>query len=241
MAAAIAPKRGRSKKLGIESFAEDGPCVNLPATAISLDSFRAWVLSDEFPDAIRVTYVDKEIYLDMSKEELESHAAVKTEISWVLTGLIRHSRKGKFYLDGVLVTNVAAGVSNNPDAVFVTRESLELGRVRLMPRKPNEVSYFELVGTPDWILEIVSKSSVRKDTKQLRRAYHKAGIPEYWIVDARGEELIFQILHWRKSGYIAAPSKAGWQRSRVFNRWFRLSRTRDDLGYWEYNLEMRSV
>jgi len=241
MATATASKRRRSEQPRIDDSVEEGPCVNLPAAAISLDNFRAWVLSDEFPEKVRVTYVDKEIYLDMSKEELESHAAVKTEISWVLTGLARHARKGKFYLDGVLVTNVAAGISNNPDAVFVSRESLELGRIRFMPRKPAEGSYFELVGTPDWVLEIVSKSSVRKDTQQLRQANHKAGIPEYWIVDARGDELNFQILHGRKNGYVAAPSKAGWQRSRVFDRWFRLTRTRDDMGYWEYDLAMRST
>jgi Uma2 family endonuclease len=241
MTTAIAAKRRRIKKPKIEHYADAGTCVNLPAATMSLDDFRAWVLSDEFPDQIRVTYVDKEIYLDMSKEELESHAAVKLEISWVLSGLFRHTRKGKFYLDGVLVTNTAASVSNNPDAVFVSRESLELGRVRLVPKDSKQETYFEIVGTPDWVLEIVSKSSVRKDTKQLRQAYHKAGIPEYWIVDARGEELSFQILHWRKNGYISAPSKAGWQRSRIFDRWFRLSRTRDDMGYWEYDLEMRSV
>jgi Uma2 family endonuclease len=36
----------------------------------------------------------------------------------------------------------------------------------------------ELEGTPDWVLEVVSQSSVAKDTKWLRESYHKAGIPE---------------------------------------------------------------
>ena len=32
-------------------------------------------------------------------------------------------------------------------------------------------------------LEVVSSSSVRKDTVDLRDRYYKAGILEYWLVD----------------------------------------------------------
>ena len=74
-------------------------------------------------------------------------------------------------------------------------------------------------------MEIVSNSSVVKDTRDLRAAYHAAGIREYWIIDARGAEIRFQILHWRKSAYFTAPRADGWQRSRVFSRWFELTRS----------------
>ena len=70
-------------------------------------------------------------------------------------------------------------------------------------------------------------------------AYHRAGIPEYWIIDARGEEIDFHILHRRKSGYASAPARGGWQRSRVFGRSFRLDRKLDEFGLWEYTLHVK--
>jgi Uma2 family endonuclease len=90
------------------------------------------------------------------------------------------------------------------------------------------------------VLEVISDSSVVKDAELLRTAYHKAGVPEYWLIDARGESISFQILYHRKNGYAAAPVRDGWQRSRVFGRGFRLDRQRDALGLWEYTLHVQA-
>ncbi|MCI0457887.1 MAG: Uma2 family endonuclease [Gemmataceae bacterium] len=213
--------------------------VRIPVTASTLAGFRAWALSDAFPEHVRAAFIGQEIYLDMSNEELETHNMIKTEVTYVLVGLNRARRSGTYYSDGVLVTHEEAGVSNNPDGTFVTDDSLQAGRVRLVPRAGEQGQFTELEGTPDWAMEIVSNSSVEKDTHQLREAYHRAGIREYWLIDARGEEIGFQILYWRKSGYVAAPSKDGWQRSRVFGCSFRLERRRDPVGLWEYTLHVR--
>src|SRR5262249_26589734 len=97
----------------------------------------------------------------------------------------------------------------------------------------------ELEGTPDWVLEIVSDSSVEKDTQELRSAYHRARIPEYWLIDARGDEIVFLILLRRRKGYAAAAVRDGWQRSKVFGRGFRLERERDEFGLWEYTLHVQ--
>ena len=138
-----------------------------------------------------------------------------------------------------MVTNVAANVSNNPDASFASWKGLDSGRVRLVPRKGEEDRFKDLEGTPDWVLEVVSDGSEEKDTEWLRDAYHRAGIPEYWLVDARGDEIVFQILYHRKRGYVAAPINNGWQKSRVFGREFRLTRKRTRRNLWDYTLEMR--
>ena len=89
-------------------------------------------------------------------------------------------------------------------------------------------------------MEIISASSVRKDSVQLRRAYFLAGIPEYWLIDARGAEVIFEILRANDSGYQAVPSEDGWQVSAVFKRAFRLERLQDAFG-WKYELHVRAV
>jgi Uma2 family endonuclease len=214
--------------------------LTVPPSAFTLSGFRAWVKADHFPERVRVTFLDGEIYLDMSNEELETHVAVKGEIARVLSTLVRNAKLGKYYGDGVLVTNEAAKVSNNPDALFLSWETIETKRVQLIPRERKEGQYTEMEGTPDWVLEVVSDSSVRKDTRRLREAYHHAGIPEYWLIDARGEEIVFQILHRRKNRYAAAPNRQGWQRSQVFGRSFRLVRERDRAGMWEYTLEARA-
>lgn len=143
---------------------------------------------------------------------------------------------GNLFINGVLVTNRAARVSNNPDMVAVFWQSLARGLCKYTTRGDRDV---EIVGSPDWMLEIVSDSSVIKDTEQLRQAYHKARVREYWIIDARGEQISFQVLAWRKSGYAAVPHHDGWVRSRVFERTFRLTRKPDRRGAWKYTLEYR--
>jgi len=223
---------------GLARLSERPLWVRVPAGALTLDGFRAWATSDTFPEHLRATFTDGELFLDMSNEDPERHVGVKTEIARVLATLVRELKLGKFYADGVLVTNERAGVSNNPDATFLSSAAIRSRRARLVPREKGEDSFREIVGTPDWVLEVVSDSSLEKDTQTLRRAYHRAGILEYWLVDARGE-VVFQILYRRKSGYVAAPARQGWQRSRVFGRSFRLLRQRDDFDLWEYTLEVR--
>ncbi|MCI0463439.1 MAG: Uma2 family endonuclease [Gemmataceae bacterium] len=214
-------------------------CLRIPTSACSLAGFREWVKSDEFPDEVRATFVAGEIYLDMSKEELETHNKVKGEVGRVILNLNRDLDLGEYYGDGVLVSNEEAEVSNNPDGTFFTWKALDAGRVRLVPRTTAEGQYLEIEGSPDWVMEIISDSSIKKDSQKLREAYHRAGIAEYWLIDARGEEIEFQILHWRKKGYIAAPNKEGWQRSRVFGRGFRLERSRDKRGFYRYTLHIQ--
>jgi Uma2 family endonuclease len=205
-----------------------------------MKGFREWATSDYFPEHLRVAFLNEEIYLDMSNEELETHNKVKMEIGRLLLNWNRETQRGTFCGDGVLLTHEAAGVSNNPDAFFFSHDALRAGRVRLVPRQEKRGQYIEIEGTPDWVLEVVSAGSVQKDTVQLREAYHRAGIPEYWIIDARGDEIVFQILHYRKNGYAAATRRGGWQRSRVFGRSFRLERQRDALGLWEYTLHVQA-
>lgn len=219
---------------------EDRLCVRIPASACTLAGFRAWATSDEFPDHIRAAYIDQEVFLDMSNES-RSHVRIKDEITRVVGAFCKEEDKGEYYGDGFLVSNEEADVSNNPDGSFYYWETLESGRVRLVPRADKAGDFKELEGTPDWVLEVISPGSVQKDTHRLRAAYHRAGISEYWLVDALGEAVVLQILYRRKNGYVAAPVKDGWQKSRVFDREFRLTQKRNRAKHWDHTLEMRPV
>jgi Uma2 family endonuclease len=151
--------------------------------------------------------------------------------------LVKQTRSGRFFPDGYLLTNATANLSTNPDGMFASFESLRTGRVRLV--KGAEEGLTELEGTPEMVLEIVSPGSVHKDTVVLLELYWQAGINEYWLVDVRGERPRFDILRRGATHYVSARKQAGWVKSNVFARSFRLTQQADALGHPEFTLEMR--
>jgi Uma2 family endonuclease len=214
------------------------PSAFIPASAATHEGFRAWATSDDFPEKLRASFINQGILIDMSPEELETHNKVKTTIVSVIDWLNRQLDLGDLFSDRTLVSNPDAGLSTEPDGTFVTWASFEAGRVRLVPRKDEPGQYVELAGTPDWVLEVVSRSSVRKDTEWLRASYHRAGIPEYWLIDARFAEVSFQVLRRRRDRSLVVAPRGGWHRSIVFGRSFRLDRRKNRLGGWRYTLEV---
>src|SRR5205085_10093912 len=124
-----------------------------------------------------------------------------------------------------------------PDATFVSQARRRSEEVRLV--EGMEEGFLELEGTPDMVLEVVSPTSVRKDKVLLRKAYWDAGISEYWLVDARKEPLSFDILRHTAKGYTATRKQAGWLRSALFGKSFRLTRRTDPLGQPDFMLETR--
>lgn len=212
--------------------------IEVPRDAGTLEGFRRWARSDQFPNRGRVTFIDGELTIEMSPERYESHLAVKRAINRAIEAVVESNDLGRFYPDGAWITNEVAGISNEPDASFASWETLESGRLQ-PPEGWTDKDYVELVGTPDWVCEVVSNSSQRKDTKLLIDGYHRAGVSEYWLIDAREEEVDFRILIWTTEGYVAAPDEAGWRHSDVFSSSFRLDRSRDRMGRWRYELRVR--
>jgi hypothetical protein len=56
----------------------------IPAGITSLARFVRWVGSEEFPEEGRIDFIDGQIEVDMSPEELINHNTPKTEIGGVL-------------------------------------------------------------------------------------------------------------------------------------------------------------
>jgi len=210
--------------------------IEIPPDAHTYRGFMKWALSGDLPEKLPVMFLDGIVSLDLSVEPLQTHVAVKAELYCVLAGIAKEEDLGEFYLGGVLIGNEEAGVWNNPDGVFVGWDAIESGRVRFAVRGDDERA---VEGSPDWVVEIVSDGSVKKDNFDLRAAYHRAKVREYWLIDARAESISFVILLWRKAGYVAAPNNKGWVRSKVFDREFRLTRARNRRGAWRYRLETR--
>ena len=59
------------------------------------------------------------------------------------------------------------------------------------------------VGAPDWVIEIVSPSSVKHDYITKLNLYNNAGVCEYWIVDAMQERIYVYDMH--SSNFILIP------------------------------------
>lgn len=214
----------------------EGDRVSVPATSLRHSGFRAWVKSSEFPERVRATYASGQVFVEMSPEATETHNKVKSAITATLVQLVQSERLGEAYSDGTLFTNVGAAVSTEPDFLFASWEAFEAGRLQLIEKANRGDDYIELEGTPDLIVEIVSDSSEKKDLVTLREHYYAAGVPEYWIIDARGDTVRFQVLSRTDESYVAVAEAAQPQPSRVFGRTFRIARARNRAGRWDYRL-----
>jgi Uma2 family endonuclease len=211
---------------------------NVPSWVRDLASFRRWVEFDETLDFGRVGFLKGRVWIDMSKEQLFTHNQVKTKLTVVLDGLVESNDLGFYFCDGALLSSVPADLSGQPDGMFVSNESLASGRVRVIEGK-RDGGYVELEGAPDLVIEVVSKSSVKKDKVQLRTAYWEAGVREYWLIDARAEEPTFDLLRYTARGYVASRKPEGWVRSAVLSRSFRLTRRTTRRNFPVFTLEMR--
>jgi Uma2 family endonuclease len=210
--------------------------VTVPSWIHDLESFRRWAKSHEFPDHGRFSFLDGDIWVDLSMEQLFTHSRVKLEFGAVLRSIEQEINRGYLFPDGVLLSHPEANLSTEADLLFVLFESLDAGRVRLIEGAAG--GYVEVEGSPDMSLEIVSSTTERKDNEILRELYWRARVSEYWLVDVRNK-LSFQILRWTSKAYRKTKATDGWVRSEVFDRWFRLLAATDSRGNPSFRLEVR--
>lgn len=166
--------------------------IRVPADAHTLEGFRRWAISEDFPERGRVSFLDGEIDLDLSSEEIRSYIDPKTELSIVLGSLINRENLGKPLIDGTLLVNEAANVSNEPDFMLCSWETLKSGKVIQAETFPGCRRVLQLSGSPDLVVEIVSESSLRKDREIL---------PErYWLASLNtGSSIAVELLRYSKS------------------------------------------
>ena len=137
------------------------------------------------PDERRVELIDGVIY-DMASPTL-LHQTVGGEIYVRLREHIR-KKKGKC-IPGVAPWDVQLDCDNKtmvqPDVYVVCDR--------------NKIVNGRLFGAPDFIVEVLSPSTAKKDTGIKTAKYAAAGVREYWIVDTRRERIVVYILN--EEGY----------------------------------------
>lgn len=171
-------------------------------------------------------------------EEFFTHNQVKQAFNTRIGGVVEDSQLGYYIPDNMLLSNAAAGLSTEPDAAFAFWETMRSGKLRLIEGATAD-RFVELEGTPDMVLEILSKTSIRKDTKVLRDLYWRAGVQEYWLVNALQAPLRFDILAQTAAGYVAVEPVDGWLASAVLGKSFQLTQETDPLGHPRFTLAVK--
>jgi Uma2 family endonuclease len=220
-------------------YEENTESLRIPADAHTFEGFQSWLASGEFPESGRIDFLAGEIEADMSPEDLQTHGVLKVEVGTQLHSLVRALQLGQVFMDSSRVTAHFAGLSAEPDVVVVFWETLSARRARYI----ETASGPEIEGTPDLIVEVVSRHSESKDRKRLPGCYAKAGIPELWLIDARGSDVRFQIFKLTSGKYVdVLPDADGWLRSVRLPYQFRLSREPGlHPSTWLYTLEHKST
>ena len=215
--------------------------LHIPAKAFRLEGFRAWAQSRAFPEHGRIDFLEGDLEIDMSPEDLYTHGTVKTAITATLHFLVAEPGLGYVVSDRSRVSSPQADLSAEPDVVVLFWGSIERGQVKEVPSAKGEPGrYVELEGAPDLVVEVISDSSVRKDRRRLPGRYAAAGVPELWLVDARSrvKGLQFEIRTLEAGAYrLLEPDAEGWIPSPLLGRRFRLTRRQAYPGRWTYLLE----
>ncbi len=212
--------------------------VRIPSWVNDLESFRRWRQSDDYPERGWGSFLNGEIWVDTNREPLFTHNQVKTRFTIVLGELIEREELGYYFSDRAALSNEEANLATEPDGTFCSFAAVEDRRVHLVESAKGGL--VEIEGTPDMVLEVTGAHSVCKDAKILRNLYWHAGIPEYWLVDARNRPLQFDMLGWTERGYSAVRRRQGWLKSKALGRSFLLESKPDRLGHAQFFLRWES-
>lgn len=217
---------------------EDG--LLIPAEAGTLEGFTRWAQSEAFPVGGRIDFVDGTVEVDMSPEDLQTHGTPKSELLAFVHQIVKKADLGQVFVDRTRLRSSGAGLSCEPDVLFISWGALESGRVRYVRSASGRPGRFiEIEGAADLAVEIISDGSVEKDTERLPPLYARAGVRELWLVDARGAELKLDILQLHGRRYRRARSDAeGYRASKVLGLRVRLRREPGRLSEtWRYFVE----
>ncbi len=141
------------------------------------------------PEPIRLTYADfcalpedgwrYEILdgdLFKSPSPGESHQTIVGNLHAVLREHVRRHKLGRVYIAPFDVILDEHNVVE-PDVLFVTIANKGI----ITPQN--------IQGAPDLLIEVLSPSSIERDTRDKRNLYARCGVKNYWMVDSEGRTL----------------------------------------------------
>ncbi len=124
-----------------------------------------------------------DIILDMPTSI--KHQEVQSELLYALAKFVKEHSLGKVY---AAPTDLRLGKNIvQPDIIFLSNEHL------------HRVKELEIAGYADLVVEILSKTSVKRDRQTKFRLYQTAKIPSYWIVSPDAKQI--ELYRLTKEGY----------------------------------------
>ena len=159
--------------------------MNLITDIGQLDLTKRYTYADyltwQFTD--RVELIRGKIF-NMSPAPSSQHQHITLAISSGIYQFLRNKPCKVFQAPFDVLLPDYSGVKNTvvqPDITVVCDES--------------KITKAGCTGAPDLIVEVISKSSVKKDLHEKYEIYEKAGVKEYWIVQPQDRSLIIFILN----------------------------------------------
>lgn len=213
--------------------------IRIPADVFNLAGYVHWACSADFPQTGSVSFLGGDIEVDMSPEEINTHNKVKSAVTVGLALFAEKSDCGEILSDGALLVSEVADLATEPDAMLIRWETLQSGEVVYQADENDPRRLMKVLGAPDLVVEVVSRYSVRKDTKRLPEAYFRAGVREYWLIDARAAVVDFQVLTRASRKYTpAAKDRRGFISSEILGAKVKLERSKNRVGGDAYRLRI---
>lgn len=123
------------------------------------------------PDGERAELIDGDIYMMATPGRV--HQFISSELHFAIMSYI----KGK---------GGACEVYAAPFSVFINEDDINYVEPDMsVICDKNKLTDKGCVGAPDWVIEIVSPSSLKMDYMIKLFKYREAGVKEYWIVDPK--------------------------------------------------------
>lgn len=127
------------------------------------------------PEAIHAELIDGQIYYQAAPSR--EHQELVHQLSYEIESYIR-SNNGK------------CKVYSAPFAVFLQNNKNYVEPDISVICDKDKLDKDGCHGAPDWIIEIVSPSTVKNDTMLKLKLYKNAGVREYWIVDPETKTIL---------------------------------------------------
>ena len=110
------------------------------------------------------------------------HSDIIFKLSYVIGGYLMEHKSGYVYTDNAEV-HFSDGSVYKPDLSVVLKSN-----EKILAGEKN------IFGAPDMVVEVLSKSTLKKDITIKKDTYEAQGVREYWIVDPWGKSVSVYLL-----------------------------------------------
>ena len=155
----------------------EAPTPAMPEDAAPVTPYERYVAT--FPDGLKADLIDGSAILDMSATIL--HERVNVFLVKLLGMYVEANALGEIFGSRTTV-KVDDENGYEPDVLFIRQD-----RMAILGEK-------DVKGPVDLAVEIISKSSGKRDRETKFEGYERIGVPEYWLVDPiRREARFYQL------------------------------------------------